>query len=164
MVKTLHVATGRPSINVKGCVASSSQLVGGVTTITCDDEMLAIAVLSLVESGVPASTPASYTCGPGGPLGEVVNLAPSPCSRTPLTGDLLAYCSDPELCSRLAREALAGAKRLRLARLGNAWVLEAKIDRGGYIDLGWLEEANRSSLKTVLVKPERIPPLTLKSI
>jgi hypothetical protein len=167
MIKILHVIVGRLDLKVdfKECMVGYSGLMEGIVTLACESDRLILAALRLIESGVPATVPASYPCGPGGPLGEVVMHAPAPCNRLPVKGVVRVYCSDPGVCGQLGRAILnTAAPGLRFAKAGNAWILEAKIERGGYLDLSLLERINRKSLEAIIVSPVRIPPLDIKFI
>lgn len=164
MVKKLYVAVRHSElkVHIEGCVTGYSPLAGGVITLACKDDKFIIGVLRLIESGVPATALASYPCGPSGPLGEVINLVPTPCRGIPLGGALKAYCLNLNACNQLIRKVLeAKARRLRLAKTNSIWLLEAEIQPKGYLNLRALDEINRKSLETYIIEPVKIPPIII---
>lgn len=166
MAKTVHLIVDREglNVNVEKCTLKSSPLISRVVTLTCSDDTLILAVLKLVESGVPATVLASYPCGPAGPLGEVINLAPAPCASVPIKGTFEAYCSDPHVCRQLTWVVFrARARKLEFTRVGNVWMVRAKIAEEGYLDLKTLKRVNSRSLKAIILNPIRVPPLVIDS-
>lgn len=161
--KVLHVVAGERDLEVDlgECRIKHSNLIKEIVTLTCGrGDNLILAVLKLIEAGIPATSLAAYPCGPSGPLGEIAMYAPKPCSKLPLNGAVKIYCGSSDVCALLGGTFVGSiASRLRFTKLKDAWVLEFIAEKESSIDLGLIERVNKEELRAVMVSPIRVPPL-----
>lgn len=152
------------SIELGECTIFSSKLSNDVITLVCNDrQSLIYAVLTLIESGLPASAVASYPCGPSGYLGEVIMHFPERCVKYPANGSMLVYCSSFEVCQDIAHElAESMASYIKFMKIINEKVaLYADMAEGKLINLSIFERINSRGLQAIMIKPIRVPPLKI---
>lgn len=160
MSRSLYIISNKIKTNkleIKECVITASK---GLITLNCKDSDPTLAVLSLIERGVPATAVSAWTCGPQGKLAEIYRTNPNPCHGTASYATIV--CDQPSYCIKIIeylKENLKYAKMKKNKQQSCCFLkIKFKINFP-VIKLAEIIEATNG--ECIMLKPLKIPPLPI---